>query len=150
MLTAREIMSKKVITMESTTSPIDIAKIMHKNNVSCVIVTQNEKPSGIITERSFLSQISTQNKKPSDVKSTEIMSSPVTTVSASASIDDVAQTMLEGKIRHVLVVNNNQSLGIISVTDFLKHIGTIIADSDNYKKDLYENLFEEYEYCDSQ
>ena len=148
MLTARAIMSKKIITMESSTSPTDIAKVMHKNNVSCVIVTQNEKPYGIITERSFLSQISAQNKKPSDVKSTEMMSSPVVTISASASVDDVAQTMLEGKIRHVLVVNDNQPLGIISITDFLKHFGAITADSDNYKKDLYENLFEEYEYWD--
>lgn len=143
-------MSKKIITMESTASTTDIAKIMHKNNVSCVIVTQNDKPSGIITERSFLSQISAQNKKPSDMKSTEMMSSPVTTVSASASVDDVAQTMLAGKIRHVLVVNNDQPLGIISVTDLLKHFGAITNDSDNYKKDLYENLFEEYEYWDKQ
>jgi signal-transduction protein with cAMP-binding, CBS, and nucleotidyltransferase domain len=150
MTTAREIMSRKVITIETTTPTTEIAKIMNKNNVSCIVLTQDEKPCGIITERDYLSKVIAQNKKASDLSSTQIMSSPLTTVSSSALVDEIAQTMLEKKIRHVVVVDDGQPLGIIAVTDFLKHLNTIIVDSKNYRKDLYENLFEEYEYWDRQ
>ena len=54
--------------------------------------------------------------------------------------------MLNNKIRRVIVADNDQALGIITVTDFVKHLNTIVAETENYPKDLYENLFDEYEY----
>lgn len=148
MTTARDIMSKKVVTIETTSPITEIAKIMNKNNISSIVLTENEKPCGIITERDYLSKIIAQNKKASDLSPTQIMSSPFTTVSAAALVDDVAQTMLKNKIRHVVVMDKGYPIGIITITDFLKHINTIITDSDEYKKDLYESLFEEHEYWD--
>lgn len=150
MTTARDIMSKKIITIETSSSVIEIAKIMNKNNISCIVLTKNEKPCGIITERDYLSKIIAQNKKASDLRPTQIMSSPFTTVSAVALVDDVAQTMLENEIRHVVVMDKDHPIGIITITDFLKHINTIVTDSDEYRKDLYEGLFEEHEYWDRQ
>src|SRR6476646_9489672 len=139
MTTAREISSKKIIKIKTSSSVVEIAKIMNKNNISCIVLTENEKPCGIITERDYLSKIIAQNKKASDLSPTQIMSSPFTTVSAVALVDDVAQTMLENKIRHVVVMDKDHPIGII-----------IITDSDEYRKDLYEGLFEEHEYWDRQ
>ena len=150
MTTARDIMSKKVVTIETTSPITEIAKIMNKNNISSIVLTENEKPCGIITERDYLAKIIAQNKKASDLSPTQIMTSPFTTVSAAALVDDVAQTMLENKIRHVVVMDKGYPIGIITITDFLKHINTIITDSDGYRKDLYESLFEEHEYWDRQ
>jgi CBS domain-containing protein len=143
-------MSRKVITIETTSSTTEIAKIMNKNNISCIVLTQNEKPCGIITERDYLSKVIAQNKKASDLSPTQIMSSPFTTVSSVATVDDVAQTMLDNKIRHVVVTDGTHPIGIITITDFLKHINTIVSDSADYRKDLYEGLFEEHEYWDRQ
>ena len=148
MTNARDIMSKKIITIETSSSVVEIAKIMNKNNISCIVLTENEKPCGIITERDYLSKIIAQNKEASDLSPTQIMSSPFTTVSAVALVDDVAQTMLENEIRHVVVMDKDHPIGIITITDFLKHINTIVTDSDEYRKDLYEGLFEEHEYWD--
>ena len=150
MTNARDIMSKKIITIETSSSIVEIAKIMNKINISCIVLTENEKPCGIITERDYLSKIIAHNKKASDLIPTQIMSSPFTTVSAVALVDDVAQTMLENEIRHVVVMDKDHPIGIITITDFLKHINTIVTDSDEYRKDLYEGLFEEHEYWDRQ
>ena len=150
MTNARDIMSKKIITIETSSSVVEIAKIMNKNNISCIVLTENEKPCGIITERDYLSKIIAQNKEASDLSPTQIMSSPFTTVSAVSLVDDVAQTMLENKIRHVVVMDKDHPIGIITITDFLKHINAIVTDSDEYRKDLYEGLFEEHEYWDRQ
>ena len=146
MTTARDIMSKKVITVESSLSAVDIAKLMDKNKVSSVIVTKNEKPYGIVSERDILSKISAQNKKPSEIKITEIMSSPLVVVSPLTPADEVAEKMIFNKIRRVVVLDGEQSLGIITVTDFVKHLHSMLRSSEDYNKELYQNLIEDWEY----
>ena len=146
MTTARDIMSKKLVTLDSTVSATDVAKIMDKNNISCIVITKNEKPCGVITEKDLLSKIIVPNKKSSEILAREIMTSPVTTVFSYTPVNEVAQKMLDEKIRRVVVVDNEQPLGIITVTDFVKHLNTISSDSENYNSDLYQNLFDDYQH----
>jgi signal-transduction protein with cAMP-binding, CBS, and nucleotidyltransferase domain len=146
MTIARDIMSKKLITLDSTVSAAEVAKIMDKNNVSCVVLTKNDKPQGIVTERDLLSKVSAPNKKSSEIMANEIMTSSLTIVSSLTPVNEIAQKMLDKKIRRVVVADNEQPLGIITVTDFVKHLSTILTDTEKYPKNLYENLFEEYEY----
>lgn len=149
MSTARDIMSKKLVTLDSTVSAFEIAKIMDKNNVSCVVLTKNEIPQGIVTERDLLSKVIVLNKRPSELAAIEIMTSPITMVSSRTPVDEIAKKMLDKKIRRVVVTDNNQPLGIITVTDFVKHLNTILSGSENYKAELYQNLLEDYEYWDN-
>ncbi len=145
MSTARDIMSKKLITLDSSVSAFEIAKIMDKNNVSCVVLTKNEKLQGIVTERDLLSKVIVPNKKPLELTAKEIMTSPITMVSSRTPVDEIAQKMLDKKIRRVVVVDNEQPLGIITVTDFVKHLHVMLSDSENYEKDLYQELIEDWE-----
>ena len=146
MATARDIMSKRVITVESNLPASDIAKLMDKNKVSSVIVTKDEKPYGIVTERDMLSKVSAQNKKPSEIKTSEIMSSPLVVVSSITPADEVAEKMILNKIRRVVVLDGKHPLGIITITDFVKHLHSMLLDEKRYNKDLYQDLIEDWEY----
>ena len=145
MSTARDIMNKKLITLDSTIPVSEVAKIMEKNNVSCIVITKNEKLQGMVTERDLLSKVIIPNKKPLELTAHEIMTSPVIVVSPLTPVYEIAQKMLDNKIRRVVVADNEQPLGIITVTDFIKHIHAILSDSEGHKSKLYENLFEDYE-----
>ncbi|MBI3622522.1 CBS domain-containing protein [Candidatus Pacearchaeota archaeon] len=146
---ARDIMSKKLVTLDSTVSAAEVAKIMDKNNVSCIVLTKDDKSQGIVTERDLLSKIIVPNKKSSELMAREIMTSPITSVSSHTPVDEVAQKMIDKKIRRVIVIDDGQPLGIITVTDFVKHLNTILSDSENSKAELYQNLIDEYEYWDN-
>lgn len=146
MTTAKDIMSKKVVSVEPSVSATEVAKLMDRNNVSCVVLMLNEEPYGIITERDLLSKITALNKRSSEIRAEEIMSSPVTLVSSVTPADEVAQKMVENKIRRVVVLDGHQPVGIITVTDFVKHLNSILEDFDDYKKDLYKSLIEEYDH----
>lgn len=146
MITAHDIMSKKVISIESTVSATEIAKLMDRNKVSCIVLTKNDKPYGMVTERDLLTKITALNKKSSELSATEVMTSPITTVSSMTPIEEVAEKMISNKMRRVIVADNEQPVGIITVTDFAKHLNTIISGSENYNKEVYDNLFDEYEY----
>lgn len=146
MTTARDIMSSKVVTIESSVSATEIAKIMDKNKVSSIIITKDQLPIGIVTERDLVSKIIAQNKKPSEVKTIDITTSPLVIVSPFTPTDEVAQKMLDKKIRRVVVMNSDQALGIITVTDFVKHLHDMLADSENYNRNLYQQLIEDWEH----
>lgn len=146
MTTAKDIMSKKVVSVEPSVSATEVAKLMDRNNVSCVVLMLNEEPYGIITERDLLSKITALNKRSSEIRAEEIMSSPVTLVSSVTPADEVAQKMVENKIRRVVVLDGHQPVGIITVTDFVKHLNSILEDFDGYKKDLYQSLIDEYDH----
>ena len=149
MTNARDLMSKKVITVEVNSSASDIAKLMDKNRVSSVIITKDEKPYGIVTERDMLSKVTAQNKKPSETKTTELMSSPIVVVSPLTPADEVAEKMILNKIRRVVVSNGADSLGIITVTDFVKHFHSLLTTIKDYNKKLYQVLIEDWEYWTS-
>lgn len=138
-------MSKKVVSIETPVSAMEIAKLMDRNNTSCIVLTKNEKPFGIVTERDLLSKVTALNKKPSELTAREVMTSPIIVVSPRTLVDDVAQKMIENKIRRVVVVDEDQPIGIVTVTDFVKHLNALVGVTEN-GKDLYENLVEEYEH----
>lgn len=146
MRTAQDIMSSKVITMESDVSSTEIARIMSKNKVSSVIITKDQTPVGIVTERDIVSKIVAQNKKPSEVKTVDIMTTPLVIVSPLSTTDEVAEMMIGKKIRRVVVMDSTQPLGIITVTDFVKHLHSMLSDYENYKQDLYQQLIEDWEH----
>lgn len=146
MTTAREIMSNKIVTIESNVSAAEIAKIMDKNKVSSIIITKDQIPIGIVTERDLVSKIVAQNKKPSEVKTSDITTSPLIVVSPLTPTDEVAEKMVDKKIRRVVVMDLDQPLGIITVTDFIKHLHNMLSDSENYKQNLYQRLIEDWEH----
>ncbi len=150
MQTAKDIMSKKVITMESEdVTATDIAKIMNKNKIGSIIVTKDEKPYGIITERDLISKIVEKDKRPSDIKMMDITTHPIMVVSSSTPVDEVAEKMIVNKIRHIVVSDGKQASGIIAITDFVKHLHSMLSEESNYRKELYDGLFEDWEYWNS-
>ncbi len=146
MTTARDIMSKKVITIESDVPASDIAKLMDKNKVSSIIVTKNSVPYGIISERDMLSKVVAQNKRPSEIKTTELMSSPIVLVSPLTPVEEVAEKMILNRIRRIIVSDDKQALGIVTVTDFVKHLHSMLSSEEEYNKNLYKDMIEDWEY----
>ncbi len=147
MQTAKDIMSRKVISIESEdVTASDIAKIMSKNKNGSIIITKNERPDGIITEKDLLSKVVAKDKRPSEIKAFDISSRPIMLVSPTTPVDEIAEKMLSNKIRHIVVSDGKQVSGIIAVTDFMKHLHSLLTEESEYKKELYDGLFEDWEY----
>lgn len=146
MITARDIMSKKVITLESDVPASDIAKLMDKNKVSSIVVTKDSKPFGIISERDMVSKVVAQNKRPLEIKTTELMSSPLVVVSPMTPVEEVAEKMITNRVRRIVVSDDKQALGIITVTDFVKHLHSLLVAEGEYNRNLYHDMIEDWEY----
>jgi CBS domain-containing protein len=138
-----EIMSPRVISIDSESNPavLEIVDAMIKNKVGAIIILENRRPLGIVTERDVLKKVSGHNRKPEDIDAKSIMSSPLITVKAYDSIDTAAQVMSKNKIKRLPVLETDGSIvGIISSTDMAKKLAKILTDDYNRYRSLKEVL----------
>ena len=115
----QDIMKKDVITIESSASIKEAADKMDKANIGSIIVTNNQTPVGIVTERDFVRRYAAQDKDLSS-KISEIMSSPLITTNQDETIWEAAELMKTKNIHKLPVTEGNIICGIISNTDIVK------------------------------
>jgi signal-transduction protein with cAMP-binding, CBS, and nucleotidyltransferase domain len=145
--TIRDLMMKKLVTMEESASVQEAANKMKDMNVSSlVVVDKNGQPQGLITERDLVRKVCIHDAYTSKITNKEIMSSPLITIDSKSSPSEAVDIMLQNNVRHLLVIDNessediNKSIGIITPLDFTRSQG--YAGSDD--NDTIEKLLEYY------
>jgi len=90
---------------------------MVEANVGCLIVEQDEKVIGIFTERDLLRRVVGSDKDPDTTAISEVMSSPVNSCKPSDNLEELFKTLAVSKTRHLLVLDNDEPVGVISLRD---------------------------------
>lgn len=122
--TVGEIMTEKLETINVLNTAQEAAvKMADKNVGSLAVLDDGGRALGILTERDLARRICTTSRSSSDVTVEQIMSSPVVTIKPDYSLEEAANVMIEKKVRHLLVVSeNNEPLGIVTPTDLAAYI----------------------------
>jgi len=123
-----QVMSKNVLTVDKSTSLQEAAQKMRKLNIGCVIVTEDTKPIGIITERDFVTKVAAEGR-PLFTEIYEVMSSPLITIDSEETIWEASEMMKEKGIHKLPVKENEQIVGIVTTTDIVK-ISSLGSDSE--------------------
>ena len=121
--TVGQLMTERLETISPSDTAQEAAKKMRDKKVSSLVVTDVEdKPVGIVTERDLVRQVCTKVINSNDVIVHHIMSSPLATIDANSSVEVAADIMIQNKVRHLLVVDENKVLGIITPSDFTGYL----------------------------
>jgi CBS domain-containing protein len=115
----REAMTTNVVTVTKDTSVMEAAKIMLDKNIGSVIVVEDHKPVGIVTERDISYRVVAKDKRPSRVKIGEIMSSPLITVKQNTTLTEASKIMAKHNLRRLPVIESNKLIGIITNKDIV-------------------------------
>jgi CBS domain-containing protein len=120
-ITVSDMMTKELETIEESSSIQDAAKRMRDTNVSSLVVVDSEgKPRGIVTERDIVRKACVNDVSTSKVTNKEIMSSRLITIDPNSSASTAVDIMLRNNIRHLLVVdkdNTEKPIGMITPLD---------------------------------
>ena len=120
-ITISDMMTKKLETIEESSSIQDAAKRMRDTNVSSLVVVDSEgKPRGIVTERDIIRKACVNDVSTSKVTNKEIMSPKLITIAPDSSASTAVDIMLRNNIRHLLVVDNDNTkkpIGMITPLD---------------------------------
>ena len=143
-LTIRDILRKKLESIEEMTSVQEAAKKMKDKNVSSLVVVDvNGKPEGLVTEGDLVRKVCINDVRPSTVTTKEVMSFPLITIKASSSPSAAADIMLKNNVRHLLVIDEGSAhkpIGVITPFDFTSY-QQYTADED---KEAIEKVIENY------
>lgn len=125
MSTIREVLDRKgssVLTIPSKTSVLDAIATMSDANVGAVVIQDGTQPSGIFTERDYLRKIALEGRSSADTPVAEVMSSPLITAPASEDTRTAMETMTERRCRHLVITDDEEMVGIVSLGDLVKHM----------------------------
>lgn len=114
-----EIMVSKVITTTKEATVEDAVKLMNKHEIGCLVVMENGKPAGIITERDLLKRVLSKLKELRNLKVKEIMSGPLLSVAPNVEIEEAVKLMFKNNIKKLPIVEKGKLLGLVTLTDIL-------------------------------
>jgi len=126
-LSVLSIMNKEVKTESENQNVMAACKVMHDNDIGCVVVIKvqdkDKTPVGIITERDIIrifGEMAIDFRAPLST----FMSKPIVSIQSDCSIGEAIQLMNSNRIRRLIVVDgNNRMVGIITEKDIFREIG---------------------------
>ena len=121
--TVSHVMRTKLETVNQSSTAQEASKRMRDKRVSSlVVIDKEEAPIGIVTERDLVRQVCSKDISSNNIIIHHIMSSPIVTIDVNASIEEAAEKMIQKKVRHLLIVDENRLNGIITPSDFTTYL----------------------------
>jgi CBS domain-containing protein len=114
-----EVMTKEVVTVGPHYNVADVASLMDAKGIGSVIVLEEERVLGILTERDILKVIGA-GEDPKNVAAHEALTDDVYTIGPDASVDEAARQMTKAGIRHLPVISGDGLIGIVSIRDLVR------------------------------
>jgi len=121
-LLVKDVMTKNVITLDSSAPVKKVAELMDKHDIGCVIVMNEGKPIGIITERDMLKRVLLQFRDPRMTRVDDIMSTPLIASNPETNVREAVRLMNERRIKKLPVVEASHLIGLLTITDLVRSL----------------------------
>jgi len=119
-LLVREVMTTNVKTVRPFSTVKEVVQKMNKFGIGSVVVVEEDRPVGIITERDIMRNIAERFFDPSLVKAKDIMSTQLFTISGDVSVEEAARLMASRKIKKLPVIEDQKLVGIVTSMDVMR------------------------------
>lgn len=117
MATIADVMSRDLLAVERSVSLLDAARQMHERKVGAVVVLDQGRLVGILTERDVLRAVATDRV---GLTVGESMTHAPDTVEQTESSGHAAALMIHGGFRHLPVLEGDAVVGIVSIRDLMR------------------------------
>ncbi len=118
-ITIRQLM-RTIVSIDTKAKAKDAARLMVEKGIGSLVANRDGLPFGIITERDLMEKIVAQGIDPSKVTVGDVMTAPLATIDASASLFDAARRMVEKQVKRLVVTEHDKIIGIVSQTDLVQ------------------------------
>ncbi|HEX4724322.1 MAG TPA: CBS domain-containing protein [Pseudonocardiaceae bacterium] len=107
----------------------ELVSTLRAHNIGAMVVTDGETVVGIVSERDIVRKLDEQGAELLGAPVSTIMTRDVLTCGPDDTVDSLAETMTERRIRHMPVLRDGRLAGIVSIGDVVKsHIRQLETD----------------------
>ena len=125
MQTVKQLLESKgsdLFTIDPNSSVYDAIKSMADHHIGSLLVMENDKLVGLITERDYSRNVILKGKSSKNITVKEIMVSNVLYTKPEKTIEECMALMTDKRIRHLPVLVDSKVVGMISIGDLVKAI----------------------------
>ena len=119
-----EVMTQGVVTAESGDSLSRVGELMRDRNVGSVVVCDNGRPVGVITDRDLALAVVADRVDAADVAGTHA-SRPLVTGEVEMDIEEAVALMIQHRIRRLPVTEGETLVGIVTIDDLAVRAGDL-------------------------
>ena len=112
---------------------LEALRLMAEKHIGALLVMRGPALVGILSERDYARKVVLLGRSSADTPVDQIMSSPVTTVTRSATVNECLELMSDRRIRHLPIVEGGHVFGMLSIGDCVK---AVIDDQRHQIEDL--------------
>ncbi len=113
----RDVMTAKPKTLAGSATLAEAARVMRQEDIGDVLVVDDGKPCGIVTDRDIVVRGIAAGKDPGQTAVKDIASKDVVTLAPDDSIDEAIRLMREHAVRRIPVMESGKPVGIVSLGD---------------------------------
>jgi CBS domain-containing protein len=113
---------KGVFSLSPNSTVHDALVLMAEKHAGSVVITENGKLAGIFTERDYARKVNLKGRSSNSTALSEVMTPNPITISMEHTIDQCMSIMSTKKIRHLPVVEGDELIGVVSITDVVRYI----------------------------
>lgn len=113
-----DVMNSPIVHAGPNDDLITISKLMTEAKIGSIIIMDNDKPLGIVTDMDIVSKSIAAGHIPSEIKASSIMQ-PLVSINGEESITSAARLLRQHGIKRLGVTHKGNLVGIISVSDVL-------------------------------
>ena len=110
---------RRVVTIDESHSVLEAATLMAEEFVGSVVITSSSKITGIFTERYLMMRVVGKKRDPESIKIKDVMTKDVAIVSSKDTANYCLNLMKEHRCRHLLVFDDDEFVGIVSLRDMV-------------------------------
>ncbi len=115
-----EIMSATPITISADATVVEAASLMRDREVGSLVVLEDSRPIGIVTERDVVTKVAASNKPSQATIVRDIMTSPLVAVHPHQEVAEAAKVMAARKIRRLPVIKEGKLVGMLTENDIIR------------------------------
>jgi CBS domain-containing protein len=125
MITVRHLLDRKdraLFSIEPDDQVLEAVRMMAVRHVGALLVMRGTELAGIVSERDYARKVVLLGRSSAETPVSQIMTTPVITVSLDSSVQDCMRIMTERRIRHLPVIEHGRVVGMVSIGDLVKAV----------------------------
>jgi CBS domain-containing protein len=120
----REVMTESVVTAPPERTVREIAELMRERNVGSVVLLEQDRPVGFVTDRDLAVSVIADGRDHGD-HAADHASSPVITARPDMQVEEAAELMVRHAVRRLVIVDGERLTGIVTLDDIASRTGDL-------------------------